>query len=90
MRSPPFRADWCAQMPTIVQLTLVAASGTLGRLYAWALVPVVAAAGVVGSVAESVLGPVAERRGWLGNHALNAVNTALGAAIAALFLILVQ
>jgi len=74
----------------VAAATLVAASGTLGRLYAWALVPVVAAAGVVGSVAESVLGPVAERRGWLGNHALNAVNTALGAAIAALFLILVQ
>jgi len=74
----------------VAAATLVAASGTLGRLYAWALVPVVAAAAVVGSLAESVLGPVAERRGWLDNHALNAVNTALGAALAALFLVLVQ
>ncbi len=25
--SPPFSADWCAQMPTIVQFTDVSASG---------------------------------------------------------------
>jgi len=53
-------------------------------------VPVVAAAGVAGSLAESLLGPVAQRRGWLGDHALNALNTGIGAAIAALFLFLVQ
>ena len=74
----------------IAAAALVAASGTAGRLYGWALVPLVAAAGVAGSLAESVLGPVAERRGWLDDHALNALNTALGAAIAALLLFLVQ
>jgi len=74
----------------IAAAMLVAASGTLGRLYAWALVPVVAAAGFAGSLAESLLGPVAQRRGWLGDHALNALNTGIGAAIAALFLFLVQ
>jgi len=30
-RSPPFMADWWAQMPTIVQLADVAASGRAGR-----------------------------------------------------------
>jgi uncharacterized membrane protein len=29
-----------------------------------------------------VIGTVAERRGWMGNDALNALNTALGAAFA--------
>jgi uncharacterized membrane protein len=60
--------------------------GPVGRLYAWTLVPLVAVAGVLGSLAESVLGAVAERRGWMGNDVLNALNTAFGAAIAALLL----
>src|ERR1700722_1062385 len=30
-RSPPFIADWCAQIPTIVQFADVAASGSGGR-----------------------------------------------------------
>jgi uncharacterized protein (TIGR00297 family) len=65
---------------------LVAAMGPAVRLYAWGLVPLIAVAGVLGSLAESVLGAVAVRRGWLGNDALNAVNTALGAAILVLLL----
>jgi uncharacterized protein (TIGR00297 family) len=65
---------------------LVAAMGPAGRLYAWMLVPLVATAGVLGSLAESVLGTVAERRGWMGNHALNALNTAFGAGIVTLLL----
>lgn len=63
---------------------LVAAMGPAGRLYAWPLVPIVALAGLLGSLAESVLGTVAERRGWMGNDALNVVNTAFGAGIATL------
>jgi uncharacterized membrane protein len=46
----------------------------------------VALAGILGSLAESVLGTVAQRRGWMGNDALNVVNTALGAGIAVLLL----
>jgi uncharacterized protein (TIGR00297 family) len=65
---------------------VVAAMGPLARLYSWPLVPLVAGAGVLGSLAESVLGPVAKRRGWMGDDALNALNTALGAGIAALLL----
>lgn len=64
--------------------TLVAAAGSAGRLYAWSLVPFVAVAGALGSLAESVLGTVAGRRGWMGSDMLNAVNTALGAAIVTL------
>jgi uncharacterized protein (TIGR00297 family) len=41
----------------------------------------VAVAGLLGSLAESVVGTVAERRGWLDNNLLNALNTAIGAAI---------
>jgi uncharacterized protein (TIGR00297 family) len=70
----------------IAAAALVAASGTAGRLYAWALVPVVAAAGALAGVAESLLGPVAVRRGWLGDHALNALNTGIGAMISILLL----
>jgi uncharacterized protein (TIGR00297 family) len=66
--------------------TLVAAAGSAGRLYAWTLMPLVALAGVLGNLAESVLGGVAVRRGWLGNDALNAVNTAIGAVIVTLLL----
>jgi len=65
---------------------LVAVMGPVGRLYAWPLVPIVALAGFLGSLAESVLGTVAERRGWMGNDALNVLNTAFGAGIAALLL----
>jgi uncharacterized membrane protein len=41
-----------------------------------------AVAGLAGSLVESVLGAVAAPRGWIGDHGLNAVNTALGAAFA--------
>ena len=41
-----------------------------------------AVAGLLGSLAESVLGTVSERKGWMGNDLLNAVNTAIGAAVA--------
>jgi uncharacterized protein (TIGR00297 family) len=70
--------------------TLVAAAGSADRLYAWTLMPLVAAAGVLGSLAESLLGTVAERRGWMGNDALNVLNTAFGAAIVALLFFVVQ
>jgi uncharacterized protein (TIGR00297 family) len=63
--------------------TLVAATGALGGLYPWRLVPLVAGSGVLGALAESVLGAVAGRRGWMGNDALNAFNTAFGAGTAA-------
>jgi uncharacterized membrane protein len=42
-------------------------------------------AGLLGSLAESVIGVAAERKGWMGNDLLNALNTAIGAAIAVAF-----
>ena len=64
---------------------LVAAVGALGGLYSWPVAGLVALAGLLGSLAESVIGTVAERNGWLDNDLLNALNTALGAAIVVAF-----
>jgi uncharacterized protein (TIGR00297 family) len=61
---------------------LVAAVGALVGLYAAPLLVLVALAGLLGSLAESVIGTVAERRGWMGNDLLNALNTAIGGALA--------
>ncbi|HET8648005.1 MAG TPA: DUF92 domain-containing protein, partial [Vicinamibacteria bacterium] len=60
----------------------VAAVGALLGLYGGAGAAVVGAAGLLGSLAESVIGTAAERKGWMGNDALNALNTAIGAALA--------
>jgi uncharacterized protein (TIGR00297 family) len=70
----------------VAAATLVAAAGPVGRLYAWTLVPFVAVAGILGSLLESVLGTVAKGRGWMGDDALNALNTAFGAAIVTVLL----
>ena len=64
---------------------LVAAVGAAGGLYAPAWAIAVAVAGLLGSIAESVIGTVAEKRGWLDNDMLNALNTAIGAALVAWF-----
>ncbi len=63
----------------------VAAIGAAGGLYGWSAAAIVGFAGLLGSLAESVIGTVAERRGWLDNDLLNALNTAIGAGIAAAF-----
>jgi uncharacterized protein (TIGR00297 family) len=60
---------------------LVALTGWGVGLLPVSAVPVVAFAGLLGSLAESVIGTVAEHRGWLDNDLLNAVNTAIGAAL---------
>lgn len=51
-------------------------------LYGFAAAALVALAGLLGCLAESVIGTFAERRGFLNNDQLNALNTAIGAAIA--------
>jgi uncharacterized protein (TIGR00297 family) len=61
---------------------IVASVGAMSGLYAWPAAALVAIAGLLGSLAESVIGTVAEKRGWLDNDLLNALNTAIGAAIA--------
>jgi uncharacterized protein (TIGR00297 family) len=61
---------------------VVAAVGAALGLYPWPRALVVGLAGLLGSLAESVVGTVAERRGWMGNDALNALNTAMGAGLA--------
>ncbi len=75
----------------------ISLEGTLGGLFGGAFIAslglltglisaegalVVTVAGLLGALAESVIGTVAEKRGWLDNHGLNALNTAIGAAIA--------
>jgi uncharacterized protein (TIGR00297 family) len=69
-------------LAALLGAVLVACVGRAGGLYSWPLAALVASAGLLGSLAESVIGTVAERRGWMGNDALNALNTALGAAFA--------
>jgi uncharacterized protein (TIGR00297 family) len=61
----------------------VAAVGAALGLYSWPAAAIAGLAGLLGSLAESVVGTVAERKGWMGNDALNALNTAIGAGIAA-------
>ena len=56
--------------------------GALVGLYAAPLLLLVGLAGLLGSLAESIIGTVAERRGWMGNDLLNALNTAIGGALA--------
>lgn len=43
----------------------------------------IAIAGTVGNFTDSVLGATVERKGWLGNNAVNFLNTLVGALIAA-------
>lgn len=59
----------------------IAIVGLAAGLYGPGAAVLVTIAGLLGSLAESLLGTVAERRGWLDNDLLNAVNTAIGAAL---------
>jgi uncharacterized protein (TIGR00297 family) len=83
----------------------VSIEGTLGGLFGSAFIAslgvltglfhaegalIVTLAGFLGALAESVIGTVAEKRGWLDNHALNALNTAIGAGFATLIGLLVR
>jgi uncharacterized protein (TIGR00297 family) len=63
---------------------VIATVGAAGGLYGPGAAAMVATAGLLGTLAESVLGTVAEKRGWLDNDLLNAVNTAIGAALVVL------
>lgn len=60
----------------------IASLGVLTGLFGAQGALIVTIAGFLGALAESVIGTVAEKRGWLDNHALNALNTAIGAAFA--------
>jgi uncharacterized protein (TIGR00297 family) len=60
---------------------IVSGLGWVAHLYGGGEALLVALSGLLGSLAESVLGTVAEKRGWLDNDLLNALNTAIGAAI---------
>lgn len=61
---------------------IVGAVGAGFGLYGAAVAVLVGVAGLLGSLAESLIGTVAERKGWMGNDLLNALNTAIGAALA--------
>jgi uncharacterized protein (TIGR00297 family) len=64
---------------------IVAAAGVALGLYGWASALLVGVAGTLGNLAESLIGSAGARRGWMGNDLLNAVNTAIGAGLAVLF-----
>jgi uncharacterized protein (TIGR00297 family) len=66
----------------LVGAALVGVVGAALGVHSWPLALLVAGAGLAGSLAESLIGTVAERRGWLDNDQLNALNTAIGAALA--------
>jgi uncharacterized protein (TIGR00297 family) len=68
----------------LLAASIVAAAGAALGVYAWPLAAVVTLAGLLGSLAESLIGPVAERRGYVDNHLLNVLNTAIGAGLAVL------
>lgn len=68
----------------------IASLGVLTGLFSAEGALIVTLAGFLGALAESVIGTVAEKRGWLDNHALNALNTAIGAAIATAIGLLVR
>jgi len=63
--------------------SIVASVGGLLGLHPPRAALLVALAGLVGSLAESVIGRTARRKGWMDSHLLNALNTALGAALVA-------
>ncbi len=60
----------------------ISSLGVLTGLFGAEGALIVTLAGFLGALAESVIGTVAEKRGWFDNHALNALNTAIGAAFA--------
>jgi len=64
---------------------IVAGVGVALGLYGWASAGLVCLAGALGNLAESLIGSAGVRRGWMGNDLLNAVNTAIGAGLAVLF-----
>jgi uncharacterized protein (TIGR00297 family) len=74
-------------MAGVCAAALVGAVGVWAGLYGWPAAVLVGLAGLAGSLAESVLGRLAIPRGGIGDHTLNAINTALGAALAAVLVL---
>jgi uncharacterized protein (TIGR00297 family) len=70
--------------------SVVAAVASAAGLLGWPSAGVVALAGLLGALAESVVGAMSEGRGWLDNHALNAMNTAIGAVLAVVIALAVR
>ncbi len=68
----------------------IASLGVLTGLFAAEGALIVTLAGFLGALAESAIGTVAEKRGWLDNHGLNALNTAIGAALATVIGLMVR
>jgi uncharacterized protein (TIGR00297 family) len=63
----------------------VAGLGAAWSLYSWEIALLVTLAAFLGTIAESVIGATLEQRGWVGNEAVNFLNTLCGAGLAALF-----
>ncbi|MFC6225540.1 DUF92 domain-containing protein [Hymenobacter artigasi] len=61
---------------------VLAAAYCLGFGAEWAAFGWLLVAGTAGNLADSVLGATVERRGWLGNNAVNFLNTLTGALVA--------
>jgi uncharacterized protein (TIGR00297 family) len=61
---------------------VLAAVYCLGSGSSWAAFGALLVAGTAGNLMDSVLGATVERRGWLGNNAVNFLNTLTGALVA--------
>ena len=68
----------------LVGAALVGVVGAATGLYPPRFLAVVAAAGLLGCLVESVAGALVRTRSSLGNHALNVLNTAVGAVLGVL------
>lgn len=60
----------------------VALVGAVGGLVSWPVALTCGAAGWAATLVESLVGATLERRGVVGNHAVNWINTSLGAVLA--------
>lgn len=71
---------------TVAGIVAAACPALLYALFTtqFVFVPAIILAGAIGNVADSVLGATAERRGWMGNDAVNAINTATGVIVTGL------
>ncbi len=80
----------CGSLAGLAGALVIAALGWALGLYAWPAVAWLTLAGKIGSIADSLAGALLERRGLLDNHAVNLLNTLVGALTAAGMMLLLD